>query len=50
MSSVIRETTIAIVQYPMLTGSNYNEWALLMRVNLQARKGYGTLSSQRKEK
>jgi len=32
---VIKGTT-ASVQYPMLTRSNYNEWALLMRVNLQA--------------
>ena len=32
---VIRETT-ASVKYSMLTRSNYNEWALLMRVNLQA--------------
>ena len=31
---VIREMT-ASVQYPMLTRSNYNEWALLMRGNLQ---------------
>ena len=26
----------ASVQYPMLTRPNYNKWALLMRVNLQA--------------
>ena len=25
-----------VVQYPILTRSNYNEWTLLMRVNLQA--------------
>jgi hypothetical protein len=24
------------VQYPTLTRTNYNEWALLMKVNMQA--------------
>ena len=33
---MIRERTTAVVQYPILTRSNYNEWTLLMRVNLQA--------------
>ena len=32
---VIRETSSAGV-YPMLTRTNYAEWALLMKVNLQA--------------
>ena len=32
---VIKETT-ASMQYSILTRSNYSEWALLMRVNLQA--------------
>jgi hypothetical protein len=32
---VIKEA-LASVQYPMLTRSNYNEWVLLMHVNMQA--------------
>jgi hypothetical protein len=32
---VVKEAS-ASVQYPMLTRTNYNEWSLLMRVNLQA--------------
>jgi hypothetical protein len=32
---VIKEASRS-VQYPMLTRTNYNEWSLLMRVNLQA--------------
>jgi hypothetical protein len=32
---VVRETSAA-VQYPMLTRTNYQEWSLLMKVNLQA--------------
>jgi hypothetical protein len=32
---VIKEASVSI-QYPTLTRTNYNEWSLLMRVNLQA--------------
>lgn len=32
---VIKETT-ASVQYPTLTRTNYNDWVVLMRVNMQA--------------
>jgi hypothetical protein len=32
---VVKETSVA-VQYPMLTRTNYQEWSLLMKVNLQA--------------
>jgi len=33
---VVKEQTSGAIQYPMLTRSNYQEWALLMKVNLQA--------------
>ena len=32
----IREGGGGSVQYPMLTRTNYQEWVLLMRVNMQA--------------
>jgi hypothetical protein len=32
---VVKEKSVA-VQYPMLTRTNYQEWSLLMKVNLQA--------------
>jgi hypothetical protein len=35
VEQVIKETS-ASVQYPTLTKTNYNEWSLLIRVNLQA--------------
>ena len=46
---VIRETTTAIVQYSMLTRSNYNEWTLLMRVNLQAQGLWHTVEPEEGE-
>jgi hypothetical protein len=33
---MVKEQTSGAIQYPMLTRSNYQEWALLMKVNLQA--------------
>ena len=46
---VIRETMTATVQYPMLTRSNNNEWALLMRVNLQAQGLWHALELEKGE-
>ncbi|XP_066324334.1 uncharacterized protein [Miscanthus floridulus] len=33
---MVKEQTSGAIQYPMLMRSNYQEWALLMKVNLQA--------------
>jgi hypothetical protein len=37
------------VQYPTLTRTNYNEWALLMKVNMQAQGIWHTVEPEEEE-
>jgi hypothetical protein len=45
---VVKETS-AVVQYPMLTRTNYQEWSLLMKVNLQAQGLWCAIESEEDE-
>jgi transposase InsO family protein len=43
---VVREATTSIVVYPTLTRTNYQDWALVMRVNMQAQGLWGAVEPE----
>jgi transposase InsO family protein len=43
---VVREATTSIVVYPTLTRTNYQDWALVMRVNMQAQCLWGAVEPE----
>lgn len=43
---VVREATMSSVVYPTLTRTNYQDWALVMRVNMQAQGLWGAVEPE----